>query len=57
MAEFKLKMIHPDMPFQMITVATLIDELQRSNNVGKAADNGCLLEYKDEIWKLEKIKI
>lgn len=40
----------------MTSIAQVIDELQRKNNIDKQPINACLIEYRGQVWKLEKIK-
>lgn len=51
-----IKTAKPPLGWQMTTVASLIDELNRENNIGKKKEKACLIEYKDQVWKMERIK-
>lgn len=52
----KKRTVKPPLGWEMTTVSSLMDELKKSNNIGKKALDSCLVEYKGETWELRKIK-
>lgn len=51
----QIPLAEPPLSWQMTTVSSLIEELNRENNVDKQKQDSCRIEYKGEFWLLKKL--
>ena len=51
-----IKTANPPLGWQLVTVASLLDEMNESNNIGKERVDAILIKFKGDTFKLERMK-